>query len=198
MKPRSLAICAGLITLVAACGGGAATSSVAVSPATQSQAVAATQSAPGTQSAEATQQAGASNAAATGTGSKVHLVVGSGPLAGTYDTSGPKTDCNISSTGSGATFVDVNATTGISSATFSAIEGGASPKAFYFQVLMAPVTVLNAPEFSITTLTPSATEGSGTASLTDNGATIIWSIDGTTKDNIPVTATIECGPVDRS
>jgi len=125
-------------------------------------------------------------------------VVGGGPKAGTYDATGVKSDCNISSTGSGASYVDVTKTDGIGSLTFSAVQGGASPESFYFQVAFAPVTDFNAPTLEISTLDPASPDGSATTALVDNGSTIKWTIDGETKDGIPVTATIECGPVDRT
>jgi hypothetical protein len=128
--------------------------------------------------------------------SVLHAVVASGPQAGTYDSSGPKVDCNLSSSASGATGGDITATKGVGSYVFSAIGGGTNPSTFYFQLLFAPIA-LNPPEILIDTLTPTSADGSGTASLTDTGATIKWSIDGKTKDNVAVTATIECGPVDR-
>jgi hypothetical protein len=117
-------------------------------------------------------------------------------LAGTYDGSGIKYDCNISNSGSGATFLDMEAE-GLSNLTFSSGEGGASVDQFYFGVTFGP-TLASTGGLEIQTLTPDSARGTGTATLQDNGATIKWTIDGTTEDGIGVDATIECGPVDRS
>jgi hypothetical protein len=126
----------------------------------------------------------------------VHVVVASGPQAGTYDSTGVKSDCNISSTGSGATYIDVTKTDGVTGLTFSSGQGGASATQFYFDVLFGAVDI-HQPVLEIDALDPTAPNGSGTATLADNGATIKWSIDGKTKDGVAITATIECGPVDR-
>jgi hypothetical protein len=128
----------------------------------------------------------------------MHLVVASGPQAGTYDQSGPKVDCNISASGSGATYQDLTRTDGVSNLVFTSGEGGANPAKFYFQVLFASESVLNAPALQISTLDPTNADGSGTATLQDNSSTIKWTIDGTTADGVNVTATVECGPVDRN
>lgn len=129
-------------------------------------------------------------------GAVVHVVVGSGPQAGTYDSSGAKADCNISPNGSGATYVDLNKPDGVDSVVFTAGQGGPAPTSFYFQVLFAPFS-LNQPTLEIDTLDPTSPKGSASVSVEDKGATIKWTIDGMTKDGVPVTATIECGPVDR-
>jgi hypothetical protein len=125
----------------------------------------------------------------------VHLVVASGPLAGTYDKTGPKSDCNISPTGSGATFGDVSATEGLTSLIFTSIEGGASPAKFYFQVIFG--TYPDSQDLEVQIFDPATASGTGTAALQDNGATIKWTFNGTTADGIGVQATVECGPVDR-
>ncbi|MEO6349479.1 MAG: hypothetical protein ABIP53_02420 [Candidatus Limnocylindrales bacterium] len=126
----------------------------------------------------------------------VHVVVASGPQAGTYDATGVKFDCNISPDGSGATFLDMAATEGVTSLTFSSIEGGASSTKFYFNVLFGAVSA-SQPVLEIQTLDPDTARGSGSASLVDNGSTIKWTIDGTASDGTGVQATVECGPVDR-
>lgn len=132
-----------------------------------------------------------------GAGTSVaHVVVASGPLAGTYDVTGIKYDCNISPSGSGATFLDLSLTEGLYTVTFSSVGGGANPTAFYFQALFGGVSS-NDPGIEIQTLDPANPRGSGTAALQDNGATIKWSINGTSSDGIGVQATVECGPVDR-
>jgi hypothetical protein len=131
-----------------------------------------------------------------GGGSVIHVVVASGPLAGTYDRTGIKYDCNTSATGSGATFLDMATTEGVSSLTFSSGVGGASVTSFYFNVIFgAPATSTDVLE--IQTLVADSAQGSGTATLQDNGSTIKWTIDGTTEDGIGIQATVECGPVDR-
>jgi hypothetical protein len=126
----------------------------------------------------------------------VHVVVASGPQAGTYDSTGEKADCNTSAGGSGATFIDLNKAEGVSGLTFSSAQGGTSPTMFYFNVLFGAVSATQ-PVLEVSTLDPSTPNGTGSASLEDKGATIKWSINATTKDGIGVTATIECGPVDR-
>ena len=124
-----------------------------------------------------------------------HLVVASGPLAGTYDGTGVKFDCNISPTGSGATYGDDAATEGLTSLIFSSIGSGTSSSTFYFQALFGVFPSSQAVEIS--TLDPTSPRGSGTGTLTDNGATIKWAINGTSADGIGLQATVECGPVDR-
>lgn len=129
--------------------------------------------------------------------SVVHVVIASGPDAGTYDETGIKSDCNTSSTGSGATFVDLSAPEGVTSLIFSSAVGGASLTAgFYFQVLLGAISASQT-VLEIQTLDPAVARGSGTATLQDNGATIKWTISGMTEDGIGVEATVECGPVDR-
>jgi hypothetical protein len=135
---------------------------------------------------------------AGGSGSTIHVVVASGPQAGTYDQTGAKVDCNTSASGSGATYLDMARTDGVGSLTFTSGEGGANPATFYFQVLFGSPAEFNAPALEISTLVPTSPDGSGTATLQDNGSTIKWTIDGTTADGVDVTATVECGPVDRS
>lgn len=131
-----------------------------------------------------------------------HLVVASGPLAGTYDGTGIKFDCNISPSGSGATYGDDAATEGLTSLIFSSIESGASTSTFYFQALFGVFP--NSQAVEISTLDPASPRGSGTATLQDNGSTIKWTINGTSADDpiagtdgVGVQATVECGPVDR-
>ena len=132
-----------------------------------------------------------------GSGTAVaHLEVQGGPQAGTYDATGPKSDCNMSATGSGATYGDTAKTEGLTGFLFSSGEGGASPAKFYFQVLFGAITLSQA-TLEISTLDPTTAVGSGTAVLDDKGATIKWTIAGTTKDGAKINATIECGPVDR-
>ena len=126
----------------------------------------------------------------------MHVVVGSGPQAGTYDSTGVKSDCNISSGGSGATYVDATKTDGVTGLSFSSVQGGASVTQFYFNVLFGPIDI-HQPVLEIDLLDATAPSGSGTATLVDSGATLKWSIDGKTKDGVAITATIECGPVDR-
>ncbi len=185
-------ISAGLLTLafIAACGGGGGATGQPTTPAGQPTTPAAGE--------PTTPPAGEpTTPAAGGTGSVVHVVVASGPLAGTYDRTGIKYDCNISDSGSGATFLDMETTEGLSTLQFSAIEGGATVTKFYLNIVFGPpMTSVDGVE--IQTLVPGSERGSGTATLQDNGATIKWTIDGTTEDDIGVHATVECGPVDRS
>jgi hypothetical protein len=133
-----------------------------------------------------------------GSGSSViHVVVASGPQAGTYDGSGIKYDCNTSAGGSGASYLNPTGTEGVTTLLFTSGEGGANPAKFYFQLLFGAVS-LSQPVLEIQTLDPADASGSGTASLQDNTSTIKWTIDGTTADGVDVSATVECGPVDRN
>ena len=175
MRRAILMLCV-LFAAVAACGQG--------SSATGSQAPASQGGQP-----QATLPGGSGTAVA-------HLEVQGGPQAGTYDATGPKSDCNISASGSGATYGDTAKTEGLTGFLFSSGEGGASPAKFYFQVLFGAVTLSQA-TLEISTLDPTTAVGSGTAVLDDKGATIKWTIAGTTKDGAKINATIECGPVDR-
>jgi hypothetical protein len=179
MRRAGLIMCA--LLAVGACGGGsAATAPATKAPATGGPAVA---TAPGGQ--------------VGGTGTSVaHVEVKSGPQAGKYDATGAKVDCNMSSTGSGATYQDLTAS-GLSGLTFASGVGGADPATFYFQALFGPFS-LTQPTLEISTLVPTAPDGTGTAHLDDNGSTIKWTINGMTKDGVAITATIECGPVDRN
>ena len=179
MKLRSFPIMFAALILAAACGGGSPAATAA--PGVPTNAPPQATSAP----------------PAGGTGSVIHLVVASGPQAGTYDATGVKYDCNTSATGSGATYLDMTVTQGVSSMVYSSGEGGANPTKFYFQVLFGAMSA-SQPTLEINTLVAGSTSGTGTASLQDNGSTIMWTINGTTEDNVGVSATIQCGPVDRS
>lgn len=126
--------------------------------------------------------------------------VQSGPVAGSQEATGPKVDCNISPTGSGATYLDVEKSPGLYTMTFISAEGGAGPKAIYFQALFdQDLENLSAdkPSIEVSTLDPTGPRGSGTAHLEDKGSTIKWTLTGTSEDGVGFTATIECGPVDR-
>jgi hypothetical protein len=202
---RSLVLSATALALVAACGGSPA-ASVAGPTTAPGQTAAPTQpptgptiaptTAASTPTAPTTQETGTPPPVGGG-GTTVHVVVGSGPLAGTYDATGPKADCNVSPTGSGASYSDLTKTDGVDSLIFTSVGGGgANPTSFYFQVLFAPFS-LNQDTLEIDTLVPSAPKGHATAFLEDDNTTIKWTINGSTKDDVPVMATIECGPVDR-
>jgi hypothetical protein len=145
----------------------------------------------------ATEAALTTPGAPAGAGSSaVHVVIGSGPQAGTYDSTGAKSDCNLSPTGSGATYIDTTKTDGVTSFIFTSVEGGAQVAKFYAQALFGPFT-LQQSTVEINTLDAASASGSGTATMQDNGATIKWAIDGKSADGVAMTATIECGPVDR-
>jgi len=135
-----------------------------------------------------------------GTGSAVvHVQVLGGKLAGTYDATSAKFDCNISPGGSGATFLDPTKTKGLSGLIYSSAEGGANPAKIYFQAQFADpaAALLQQPALEIDTLISGSAKGHGTATLEDKGATIKWTVEGATADGIGIKATIECGPVDR-
>lgn len=178
-----------LALILAACGG--ATSA----PADETDAPAATDAGDAPATDEGTMPT-------AGDGVNVHVVVDSGDLAGTYDATGEKVDCNLSDTGSGATLLDMDATDGVYSFTFSSAEGGSDPAMFLFDVGFAQGTSFNEdplsdfPSLGFTTI-QGAVSGEGTAHLTDNGDTISWSLDGTTEEGAHLAGTITCGPVDR-
>jgi hypothetical protein len=186
------------VAVLAACGGGSPAAPGTPRPAASTGGSAQSAATGPSQAALTTPPPApiASAPAAGGTGSVIHVVVGSGPQAGTYDASGLKSDCNIADDGSGASYSDMSKAEGVNTVVFTTASGGPAPKPFYFQVLFAPFS-LNQAGLEISTLDQSAPRGSGTASLEDKGSTIKWTIDGKTADNVPVTATIECGPVDR-
>ena len=181
MKLRTVLAFLAILALSVACGG-------------QSPAATATP-APGNTAAPTGAAATAPPLGGSGT-AIAHVVVASGPLAGTYDATSIKYDCNTSASGSGATYLDLTVTEGLSSLTFASGEGGANPTKFYFQAMFGAVAA-DQPMLEIMTLVPEDARGSGTASLQDNNSTIKWTIDGTSADGIGVSATIECGPVDR-
>jgi hypothetical protein len=134
-----------------------------------------------------------------GTGTAVvHVEVLNGTLAGTYDATSAKYDCNISPGGSGASFLDTAKTKGLSGLLYSSGEGGASPATFYFQAQFADpaAPLLQQPTIEIDLVTGGA-KGHGTAKLEDKGATIKWTIEGAAADGTGIKTTIECGPVDR-
>jgi len=191
MKLRTSFLIVAVFAVASACGGQAP--AVTTGPGI-------TQAPGATPAPQQTQQPAGPTAAPPvgGSGSTIHVVVASGPQAGTYDQSGTKVDCNTSAGGSGATYLDMTRTDGVGSLTFSSGEGGATPAKFYFQVLFGSPTAFDAPELKISTLDPTHADGTGTASLQDNTSTIKWTIDGTTADGVDVTATVECGPVDRN
>jgi hypothetical protein len=135
-----------------------------------------------------------------GTGSAVvHVEVLGGKLAGTYDGTSPKFDCNISPSGSGATFLDTTKTKGLSGLSFASAEGGAKTAKMYFQAQFGDPTAafLQQPALEIDTLVSGSAKGHGTATLEDKGATIKWTVEGATADGTGIKASIECGPVDR-
>jgi hypothetical protein len=188
MRKTSLTLFFSIAMLAACSSGGGATGS----PGTGAQATATDGSQP--QDTTPTDTAG-TGTAGTGT-SVVHVEVTGGAQAGTYDSTGTKSDCNLSSSGGGATYEDTTKTDGVSGLVFSAIEGGTNPTKFYFQILFGAISAQQA-TLEISTLDAATPDGTATASLEDKGATLKWTIDGTTKDNVAIKATIECGPVDR-
>lgn len=129
-----------------------------------------------------------------------HVEIASGPLAGTYDDTGAKVDCNMSGSASGATHVNLEETDGLRGLTFVAVEGGANPGKFYFQALFADpdAGLMQQPALEINLMDPATASGSGTAQLEDKGGTIKWSVDGKTADGIGLKGSVECGPVDRN
>ena len=129
-------------------------------------------------------------------GSVAHLEVLGGKLAGTYDSTGKKADCNWESNGSGADFVNIDATQGLNGLSFVSSEGGSNPGKFFFQALFAPFS-LRQDTLEIDTSNPTKVLGSGKAQLDDKGATIRWTVDGMTADGTKMKGYIECGPVDR-
>lgn len=133
----------------------------------------------------------------SGAGTSVaHVVVASGPLAGTYDVTGINYDCYIDPSGSEATFLDDSVTEGLYSVHFATGEGGANPTLFSFAALFGGPSS-DQSLIDIDTVDPDQISGSGTAALQDNGSTIKWTVNGTSPDGIGVEATVECGPVDR-
>jgi hypothetical protein len=135
-----------------------------------------------------------------GTGTAVaHVEVQGGKLAGTYDATSAKFDCNMSPGGSGATYLDTAKTKGLSGLLFSSGEGGPNPAKFYFQAQFADPAagLLQQPTLEIDTLVAGSAKGHGTATLEDKGATIKWTVEGATADGTGLKGSIECGPVDR-
>lgn len=135
----------------------------------------------------------------------VEVNVESGELAGTYTAEGPKLDCNVSDTGSGATFLDMDVTNGVYSVTFVSVEGGTDPDNFSFGATFAGEEsftedpMQDSGEVYIADLgfEGQEPEGEGTAHMTESGDMITWDVEGTTADGVAFTATITCGPVDR-
>jgi hypothetical protein len=185
-----------LLAVVAACGGGSPAATGTPPPATAVAPQASHAAAPTQAPANPTPAPVQSTPAVVGSsGVVVHVVVGSGPQAGTYDSTGAKEDCNTSPTGSGATYADATKTDGVTTLLFTADQGGANPTGFEITVSFGAIAV-HQPFVEINT-NSSTPDGTGTATLEDNGATIKWTINGTTQDGVSVMATIECGPVDR-
>ncbi|MDQ6795834.1 MAG: hypothetical protein M3067_13655 [Chloroflexota bacterium] len=185
MRSAILILCVGL---VAACSG----QTTAPGTGSSSQAPASQGGQP-----QATPQA---SVAAGGSGTAiVHVEVLGGKLAGTYDATSAKYDCNNTPRGSGATYLDTTVTKGLSGVTFVTIVGGASPATFTFQADFADPAagLLQQPSLVIDLIQPSSAKGHGTAKLEDKGATIKWTVDGATADGIGLKGSIECGPVDR-
>ena len=180
---RSILILCAMTALVSACGG-------------QGAAPAGSQASVGQ---DATPVPPAAEPGGAGT-AIAHVEVASGPLAGTYDHTGVKLDCNTSGSGSGATDLNLEETDGFKGLTFISAEAGANPAMFYFQALFADpdAGLLQQPALEINLLDPATASGSGTAQLEDKGGTIKWSVDGKTADGIGVKGSVECGPVDRN
>ena len=156
-----------------------------------------------TDGAEPDEDTGESTDDGEGTAS-VQVEVEGGDLAGSYDAQGAKSDCNTADDGSGATFLDMDATDGIYSVTFVSGEGGADPEAFHFSVGFAGETSFNDDplgdfeEIVVDTgVFGTEPEGEGTAHMTDSGDTITWEVQGTSADGVAFTGSITCGPVDR-
>ena len=187
MRSAILILC---VALVAACSGQTATAPATATPPPPASTVSG--------QPEATPPA--SSDAGGGTGTAVaHAEVLGGKQAGTYDATSAKVDCNLSPTGSGATYGDNTKTKGLSGLLYTSGEGGASPAKFYFQLIFAdPAAGIYPPTLEIDVLIPTSAKGHGTAKLEDKGATIKWTIEGAAADGTGIKATIECGPVDRS
>lgn len=135
-----------------------------------------------------------------GSGTAVaHVEVASGDLAGSYDGTSKKYDCNLRSDISGATYLDLAKPKGLSGLTFISGEPGGNVTKFSFQANFADPAAgfLQQPSLEIDTY-GAASKGKGSAKLEDKGGTIKWTIDGTTADGIGLKGSIECGPVDRS
>ena len=184
MRRLILILCA-TTALLAACGGGAGPSGPQASVGQGQQ--------------EETQAPPAAEPGGEGT-AIAHVEIANGPLAGTYDDTSAKYDCNMSGSASGATHLNLEETDGLKGVTFVAVEGGANPAKFYFQALFADpdAGLLQQPALEINLLDPATASGSGTAQLEDKGGTIKWSVDGKTADGIGLKGSVECGPVDRN
>ena len=195
---RSTVMSMVLLALVAACGGGSPAATSAPPPATAAAPQASHAATPTQAPAGATPAPVETTPAVVGNaGVVVHVVVGSGPHAGTYDSTGDKLDCKTGPSSSGATYEDPAKIDGVTGLTFAAAQGGTSPTQFFLQVLFGALTI-HQDTAEIGTLDPSTPDGTGTATLEDKGATIKWTINGTTQDGVSLMATIECGPVDHT
>ena len=188
---RTTAVMLLVLSIVAACGGQGASGAPASAQPRVSPAAGQATPVP----APSTATPAVANPGSRGT-SIAHLEVGGGPQAGAYDGSAEKLDCNIGAGGSGATFFDLAATSGLAALTIISGEDGANPTKFYLQALFGAPSATQ-PFLEITTLDPSSARGQGKARLEDKGSTIKWTVDGTTADGVTIKATIECGPVDR-
>jgi hypothetical protein len=191
MRPgilSSLLVCA----FVAACGGQAASNAPATN---RPQATAAVPVATAVPPEETDDDALPVTTGKGGT-SIAHVEVGSGPLAGTYDATGEKLDCNLSSDASGATYQNLEFTDEFTGITIVVLDGGTAAPKISFQASFGP-SILEQTYLEINTLDPSKPEGQATARLEDKGATIKWTVEGVTGEGVPIKASVECGPVDR-
>lgn len=188
MRSATLVLC---VVLVAACSGQGPAATGAQGTGTQATA------GPGG-GAQATPIPPAAEPGGSGT-AVAHVEVASGDLAGTYDATGIKYDCNMRSDVSGATYLDLAKVKGLSGLTFVSGEPGGNVTKFYFQANFADPAAgfLQQPSLEIQTQDGVAPRGKGSARLEDKGGTIKWTVDGTTADGIGLKGTIECGPVDR-
>jgi hypothetical protein len=126
----------------------------------------------------------------------VRVEVDSGAYAGTHEVTDDLLDCNITSNGSGATYLDLDKHDGLWDVTFISDDPGDSPARFHFDAKFdQPEDMMeSSPRLRIDTGV-FGEEGCGTARLDDRGDSIVWTVEGTTDDGVGLRATIECGPL---
>jgi hypothetical protein len=148
--------------------------------------------------------AAAAAAGAQAVTESVHVVVGGGPLAGSYDATETKGGCSTGANGPGSwgnAFSNAKAGAkeigALSLIVPDAKAAAAGTRQFFVQLRFGSILQQNVSYTIETRPTEKKQEGEGTVKVTDAGATAKVTIEGKTKDGIGFTATVDCKAVVR-
>jgi hypothetical protein len=149
--------------------------------------------------------AGVARVSAQAVTETVHVVIGGGPMAGTYDASETKGGCSTGANGPGSwgnAFSNPKAGAkeigALSLIVPDAKAAAAGTKQFMLQLRIGSILSPSNVAYTIETRpAEKSQQGEGTVRVADAGATAKVTLDGKTKDGIGVTATIDCKTVVR-